>query len=103
MDLLVLHCAGKNVKPNRHLCTMSKHKFLADDKMANISLNGHTFIAQNLLKYHFQSSADNTFLSLSVSSLIIQRKICDVCHIWIEKWRLYSTIFPLCLFVPTVP
>ena len=24
---------------NRHLCTMSKHVFLADDKMANISLD----------------------------------------------------------------
>ena len=36
----------KNVEPNRHLYTMFKHVFLADDKMANISLDVHTFIAQ---------------------------------------------------------
>ena len=30
---------GKNVEPNRHLRTMSKHVFLADNKMANISLD----------------------------------------------------------------
>ena len=30
---------GKNVEPNCHLCTMSKRVFLADDKMANISLD----------------------------------------------------------------
>ena len=84
----------KNVEPNRHLCTMSKRVFLADDKMANISLDVHTFIAQNVTKYRFQSSLDYTFLSLSVSSIIFQRKIYDICHIWIEKWRLYSTFFP---------
>ena len=33
---------------------MSKHVYLADDKMANIPLHVHTytFIAQNLPKYH---------------------------------------------------
>ena len=46
------------------------HVFLADDKMANISLDVRTFIAQNLPKYHFQSSLDYTFLSLRVSSII---------------------------------
>ena len=46
-----------------------KHVFLADDKIANISLNVDTFIAQNLPKYHFQSSLDYTLLSLSVSSI----------------------------------
>ena len=61
---------GKNVEPNRHLCTMPKHVLLADDKMANISLDVLTFIAQNLPKYHFQSSLDYTFLSLNVSSII---------------------------------
>ena len=47
-----------------------KHVFLADGKMANISLDVHTFIAQNLPKYCFQCSLDYTFLSLSVSSII---------------------------------
>ena len=46
---------------------MSKHVFLADNKMANISLDVHTFIAQNLPKYHFQSSLYYTFLSLTSS------------------------------------
>ena len=46
------------------------HVFLADVKMANISLDVHTFIAQNLPKYNFQSSLDSTFLSLTVSSNI---------------------------------
>ena len=32
--------------------------------MANISLDLHTLIAQNLPKYSFQSSLDYTFLSL---------------------------------------
>ena len=73
---------------------LSKHVFLADDKMANTSLDVHTFIAQNLPKYIFQSSLDYTFLSSSVSSIIFYRKICDISHIWIEKWRLYSTFFP---------
>ena len=59
-----------NFGPNRHLCTMSKCVFLADDKMANISLDVHTFVAQNIPKYHFQSSLDYTSLSLSVSSII---------------------------------
>ena len=36
----------------------SKHVFLADDKMANISVDVHTFIAQNLPKYRFHSSLD---------------------------------------------
>ena len=44
--------------------------FLADDKMANTSLDLHTFITQNLPKYIFQSSLDYTFLSLSVSPII---------------------------------
>ena len=61
---------GKNVGPNRHLCTMSIACVLADDKMANSSLDVRTFIAQNLLKYRFQSSLDYTFLSLSESSII---------------------------------
>ena len=49
---------------------MSKHVFLADDKMANISLDVHTFTAQNLPTYRFQTSFYCTFLSLSVSSII---------------------------------
>ena len=44
--------------------------FLADDKMANILLDVHTFIAHNLPKYHFQSSLDYTFLALNVSAII---------------------------------
>ena len=51
--LVLIMKEGKNVEPNRHLCTMSKLVFLADDKMANISLDLHTFIAQNLPKYIF--------------------------------------------------
>ena len=51
---------------------MSIHVFSADDKMANITLDVHTFIAQNLPKYRFQSSLDYTFISLSVS--------CDIYH-----------------------
>ena len=66
---LIMHF-GKNVGPNRHLCTMSIACVLADDKMANISLDVHTFIAQNLPKGNFQSSLDYTFLSLSESSII---------------------------------
>ena len=38
---------------------------LADDKMANISLDVHTFIAQKLKKYRFQSSVDYSTLSLT--------------------------------------
>ena len=71
---------------------MVKCVFLADDKIAIISLDVHTLIAQNLQKYRFQSSLDYIFLVLSVSSIIFKRKICDI---WIEKWRLYSTLFPL--------
>ena len=37
---------------------------IADDKMANISLDVHTFIAENLPKYRLQYSLDYTFLSL---------------------------------------
>ena len=56
----------KSVEHNHHLCTMSKHVFLlADDKMANISLDVHTFIAQNLSKYDFHSSLDSPGLSVS--------------------------------------
>ena len=36
---------GKNVEPKRDSWTVSKHVFLADDKIANI--------AQNITKYHF--------------------------------------------------
>ena len=61
---------GKSVVSNHHLCTMPIACVLADDKMANISPDLHTFIAQNLLKYRFQSSLDYTFLSLSESSII---------------------------------
>ena len=43
---------------------------LADD-MANISLDVHTFIAQNLSKYRFQSSIDYTIPSLRVSTIIL--------------------------------
>ena len=39
---------------------MSQLVFSADDKVANISLDLHTFTAQNLPKYHFQSSLDYT-------------------------------------------
>ena len=49
---------------------MSKHVFLADDKMANISLDVRTFIVQIIVQYHFQSSLEYTFLSLSVPSVI---------------------------------
>ena len=56
---------------------MSKHVILADDKMANISLDMiHNHIAQNLPlpvpQYRFQSSLDYTWLSqgLSMSSII---------------------------------
>ena len=56
--------------PTATCAQMSKHVFLADDKMANISLDVHTFNAQNLSKYNFQSSLDSNFLSLSVSSII---------------------------------
>ena len=58
---------GKSVISNRHLCTMLIACVLlcADDKMANISLDVHTFIAQNLPKYRFQSSLDCTFISLT--------------------------------------
>ena len=52
------------------MCTMSNHVLLADDKMANITLDVHTFIAQILPKYLFKSSHDYTFLSLNVSSII---------------------------------
>ena len=38
------------VVSNRHMCTMSIACVLADDKMANISLDVCTFIAQNLQK-----------------------------------------------------
>ena len=62
---------GKNVEYNRHLCTMSKHVFSADNKISNISRDVPTFIAQNLPKYRFQSSLDYTFISLSVSSIIV--------------------------------
>ena len=54
---------GKNVEPNHDLCTMSKYVLWADHKMANISLDVRTFIAQNLPKYYFQFSLDYTFLS----------------------------------------
>ena len=77
MCLVLIMKEGKNVEPNRHLCTMSKLVFLADDKMANISLDLHTFIAQNLPKYIFQSSPDYTFLSLislSVSLALVGRQ-----------------------------
>ena len=76
---------GKNVEPNSQLCTMSKKCVLADDKMANTSLDVHTFIAHYLPKYCFQSSLDYAFLSLRMSSVIFSRKICDICHIWIRK------------------
>ena len=47
---------------------MSKHMFLANYKMANISLGAFT-AHQNLPNYHFQTTLDYTFLSgLSVSS-----------------------------------
>ena len=81
---------GKNVEPNRHLCTCLS-VFLADDKMAKILLNVHASIAQNLPKYHFQCSLDYTFLSLSVSSSIIKENLWCLYHILTEKWRLYST------------
>ena len=41
-NIYILHLkiySEKNVEPNHHLSTMSKHVFLADDKMANISLD----------------------------------------------------------------
>ena len=60
---------GKSVISNRHLCTMSIACVLADDN-ANVSLDVHTLIAQNLPKYRFHSSLDYTFLSLSESSII---------------------------------
>ena len=50
------------------------HVFLTVDKMANISLDMHKFIAQNLPKYCFQSSLDYIFLSLSVSSIIFLKE-----------------------------
>ena len=33
---------------------MSKHVFLADNKMANLLRDVHTFIAQTVPKYNFQ-------------------------------------------------
>ena len=94
---------GKSVVSNLHLCTMSIVCVLANDKMANISLDVRTFIAQNLPKYRFHSSLDYTFLSLSESSIIFQRKIGDICHIWIEKVAVvYDTLPPLSISVSTV-
>ena len=61
--------ARKNVEPIHHLCTMSKHVFLVDDKMANISLDGHTFIAQNLPKCRFHSSPQLTWPWLHIPLL----------------------------------
>ena len=63
------------------------HVLLADNKMANISLDVHTFIAENLPKYRFHSSRDYTFLTLGlgVFSISFKRKICDFCHIWDRK------------------
>ena len=69
---------------------------LADDKMANITLDVRTFIAQNLPKYHFRSSLDYTFLSLSESSIIFLKKICEICHIWIEKVVVVYDTLPMC-------
>ena len=54
---------------------MSEHVFLADDKMANISLDVHTFITQNRPKYRFESSLDHTFLSSSVSSNLLKENL----------------------------
>ena len=51
--------------------------------MANILLDVHTFIAQNLPKYRFQSSLDYTFLSLSVSSIHLLKE--NICHILDRK------------------
>ena len=47
---------GKNVESNHQFaqCLTSKYVFLlADGKMANSSLDVHTFIAQHLPKYRF--------------------------------------------------
>ena len=87
---------------------MSRHVFLADDKMAKILQDVHTFIAQNLLKYHFQSSLDYTFLLSSVSSIIFERKIYDyLSHsnrkvavvFYIFFWDCYCLCKLSCLFV----
>ena len=79
---------GKNVKPNRH------------DKIANISLDLHTFIAQNIQKFHFQCRLTHfPLLKCLLSSF--KGKSVIFCRIWTEKWRLYSTFFPsLLIYTP---
>ena len=67
MDLLIL-TKERMLNPTV-TCAYYEQVFLADDKMANISLDVHTFIAQNLPKYHFKSSLDYTSLSLRVFSI----------------------------------
>ena len=56
---------------------------MCDNKMANIWLDVHTFIAHNLSKYRFSSSLDYTFLSLSVSSNLYDLLIELKANLWI--------------------
>ena len=46
---VILNLERVSYVSNRHLCTMSITCVLADDKMANISLDVRTFIAQNIV------------------------------------------------------
>ena len=71
---LVLYSLKRMSNPTATCAQCLCMRFLADDKMANISLDVHTFIAQNLPKYRFQSSLAYTFLSLSASSIIFKGK-----------------------------
>ena len=70
------HLTGERVSNHPATCA----QFLS--KMANITPNKHTFTAQNVM-----------------SSPHFQRKIRDICHIWIEKWQLYATFLP---YIPSV-
>ena len=63
---------------------LSIHVFLADDKMANISLDVHLVIYIHCLKTPKILFAILTWLHFplvkSVSCIIFSRKICDICH-----------------------
>ena len=73
----------KNVEPNHHLCTMSKHVVLADGKMANISLDVHrddTYI-------HCSKSQKISFSILTWLHFPLLR--CVLCHHFKENlWYL---------------
>ena len=88
-SVFMQNCVIPKVELNRYLCTISKHVFIADDKMANMnSVLKISFAVMTLLYKCTLSTPEECHLSSFKATFVI------FVIIWIEKWRFYSTFFP---------